>query len=239
MAFRDFLKGTLKIALSIFLAVLALGAVGWAILAYKENSQKSEAQVYEGVKSWRADLKDNLQFDLLARTKLVDGRLQVALETDGYPAYLSHPSLRDKNKDAQLVIAFEDKDGFKVYQKVLKISEFTHKVNAKGDRIGLYHQFEDYLGVSQYKSFSIIHVGWNLETTIPVEPKVATAPTPRPKVANDSDDHCAPGISKAERLRRLAKHGTVRQTMANTYSVGYRQVTFYSESIGGEMLLCR
>jgi hypothetical protein len=233
MAFRDFLKGTFKIALAIFVAVLALGAVGWAILAHKDRNEKLEAKTYEIVRLWRNDLKDHLQLELVARTKLVDGQLQVALKLDGYPEYLSHPKLQARNSDAFIIVAFEDGDGFRIYEKALKLSEFSTTVDAKGNKIGLHHQFGDYLGVTKYKSFERVAVKWTLETTIPPETKVVTRPTA------SGDDHCAPGLAKAERLRRLAKHGVVRQTSDDAYTVGYREVTFYSQYLGGGLLTCR
>lgn len=48
------------------------------------------------------------------------------------------------------------------------------------------------------------------------------------------DDHCAPGISKAERLRRLALHGVVRQSGSDSYNVGGRSLHFFQS----ELLAC-
>jgi len=40
------------------------------------------------------------------------------------------------------------------------------------------------------------------------------------------NDHCAEGLSKSERLRRLALRGTVRQTSSDTYKVGRSRLVF-------------
>ena len=44
-------------------------------------------------------------------------------------------------------------------------------------------------------------------------------------------DHCAPDIEKAERLRRLALKGVVRETGYQTYSTGNYEIVFNSNSL--------
>ena len=44
-------------------------------------------------------------------------------------------------------------------------------------------------------------------------------------------DHCAPDIEKAERLRRLAFKGAVRETGYQTYSTGNYEIVFNSNSL--------
>jgi hypothetical protein len=48
----------------------------------------------------------------------------------------------------------------------------------------------------------------------------------------ENTDHCAPNLSKAERLKRLAIKGNIRETGANTYSGSGGYVSFnYSDSL--------
>ena len=54
--------------------------------------------------------------------------------------------------------------------------------------------------------------------------------------SKNEPDHCAPNISKAERLRRLALRGTVRETGLNTYTTGNYEVVFIS---GTELFSCK
>lgn len=220
------------------IAVVALAGIGWGIAALYDRSAKLEAEKYQVVRNWQADVKENLQVDLTARTKLVDGRLYASVIVRGYPAYLSNPKLHTKNQNAYIFLTFEDDDGFKVYEKSIKVSEFSTTVDARNEKIGLNYEFDEYLGVASYKRFSRLAIRWNLDTVIP--PEVAPVPTkPKVSIEDGSSDHCAPGLSKAERMRRLAKHGTVRQTGEDNYSVGLRSLTFYPASIGGGLLSCR
>jgi hypothetical protein len=51
----------------------------------------------------------------------------------------------------------------------------------------------------------------------------------------ENTDHCAPNLSKAERLKRLALKGNIRETGANTYTAGNGYVTF---SYLGDLISC-
>jgi hypothetical protein len=238
MGVGDFIRATLRISLAIVIAVVALAAIAWGGWALYNRNAKLEAQQYEVAKHWHADVKRFLQLDLVVTTKLVDSRLRAVLKLDGYPAYLSDPRLQAKNRDAVIIVGFQDADGFKIYNKPVKIAEFTTIVDEKGNKIGLEHQFDDYLSIDSYKAFSKIDVTWTLDTVSP--PKVAVeSPKPRPATRDGVADPCAPGLSKAERLRRLATYGTVRQTGEEEYSVGFRTLRFYSALLGGGLVSCR
>ena len=54
--------------------------------------------------------------------------------------------------------------------------------------------------------------------------------------SKNEPDHCAPNISKSERLRRLALKGTVREIGLNTYSTGNYKIVFIS---GSELFSCK
>lgn len=70
----------------------------------------------------------------------------------------------------------------------------------------------------------------------PSEPPPAPQPAPEAKPVLD---HCAPGLSKAERLKRLAQHGTVRETGAGEYQPGGRTINFiYDDRFGVLPVVC-
>ena len=66
--------------------------------------------------------------------------------------------------------------------------------------------------------------------------KIKQKPTTQNASSGVDDDHCAPGLSRSERLRRLALKGAVRETGKDTYSVGYSEIMF---SYDGSVLICR
>lgn len=232
MAAKDFLRATAKISIAIVVAVLILCVVGgivWKVIDYRTKEEEGKFQIS---KDWSYDVKQNLGMQLVARTKLVDGTMYMSVRFDGYPAYLSDPVAYEKNRDGFISIQFMDDDGFKVYEKSVKIREMNSMVDPMGKKIGLNHQFDEFVGVDRYKRFTSMRIMWNLDTDA-----AAIAAPPKAAIVKPSlNDHCAPNISRGERLNRLAQHGLVRQTGMGEYAVGGRSFTVLSD---GELLSCR
>jgi hypothetical protein len=227
---NDFFRSTLKIALAIIISVSVLALLGWLAWTGSQSWQREAAKQYEVLRDWSVDLTAPLEMDLRAKTKVVEGRLYIAAAIDGYPAYLSHPMLAAKNQAAHLTLQFLDPDGFKVFEKATTISEWASVVDTTGAKTGLSSQFDDFVSVEDYKRFSSLTVQWTVNTVIPELPTSPEASAP--EVA----DHCAPKLTKAERLRRLAQHGTVRETGFGEYSVGLRTLNIMDD---GSLIYCR
>ena len=226
MTLKDFFKASLRTTLAIFLALLALTAVIAIFIWGRDYHDKQQAQPYEVVKEWVADVKQALSLDIRVRTKVVDGKLLASVEADGYPLYLKAP----KNKNSQISIEFVDKDGFKVFSKSVQISEFTSIVDRNGQNSGLDHQFNDYISIDAYKRFNKLQVGWTVDIKATVEMPSTEKTSPLAVL-----DHCAPSVSKIERLRRLAQHGVVREAGNGEYTAGGKSVYF---SYDGTLISC-
>lgn len=226
---KSFLLAAAKLATGLFLAGLALaiviGLYSWAADSY----ERRQAQQYESTREWSADLSKNLGMQLHVKTKVVSGRLLLSVDVAGYPAYLADPRLAEQNRKAQLILNFIDSDGFRVLSQPIELSEFSAIVGTKGVEIGLRTQLEKYVSIEEYKRFKSLQVEWTLETKIP--------PAQVSDVQNDERllDHCAPGISREERLKRLAKYGKLRETGVGFYSAGGRSVKFFYD---GKLLSC-
>ncbi len=228
---NDFFKSAFKVAVAIFIAVIALSIAGWGVWKVQDTWAKQEAKQYEVIKLWPVDLKENLQLTLLVRTKLVDDRLFAEINFDGYPAYLSDPRLEAKNRTASISLLFQDKDGFKVRSKSIQMTEFSSIVDSKSKKSGLSYEFDEYMSAETYARLTRLGVQWTLETVLPV------STDPISLADSQLADHCAPNLPKPERLRRLAQHGTLRQTGDGMYSVGYRSLHFFSHD--GSLLNCQ
>jgi hypothetical protein len=223
-----FFKGALKIAVAIVLSIVALSILGGIAAYIYENHQKSKATPYEVVKRWSFDATEPLGLKLTGKTKLVDNSMYIDLLFSGNPPYLKYASNRpDANR--QITIYFKDKDGFKVYEKSIGLHEFTTMVD-KGTPVGLAFEFDVFMALDTYARFDHIDLTWNLDTA---EPKLLVDSD---VLGQEKPDHCAPNLSKAERLKRLARHGTLRETGLNEYSAGGRSIHFLNSS---ELLSCR
>jgi len=168
---------------------------------------------YETPKNWQANYKDNLQLNFYAKTKLVNKTMYLSLVTDSYPSYLDYSSYPFSNQDGYFTVSFADKDGFELFKYPIQIKSFTTIVNSEGKKSGLDTQVESELSLEKYKRFDHFSITWSsLITVVPAAPIKKEIEQPKPKNSgNDSVDHCAPSLSKTERLRRLALKGKVRE----------------------------
>ena len=225
LTLKELAKSSFRTAISLTFAGIALIVIVAIYTWAKESYDKRQALPYESIRDWRVELKDQLSLDVRARTKVISGKLLVSIDIAGHPTYLSDR----RNANAQFNFEFLDQDGFKVLAKPLKLSEFTTTVGKNEERTGLNLQFEDYIDIESYKRFSKMQVGWNMET------KAAPAVTPEAMPHQQTLDHCAPNLSKVERLKRLSQHGPVRETGTGNYAAGDRSVHFFSD---GSLLNC-
>lgn len=222
---KDFFRSAMKIATAIFLAFVALSVLGWGAWTFNETRTREAAKQYEVLREWSEDLRSNLGMQLRAKTKVVNGRLYISANFEGHPAFLSHPMLAAKNQAGRFILRFVDADGFKVYEIATTVSEWSSVVDGSGQKVGLSKQFDEYLSIEDYQRFARLDVQWNLETEIP-DPVVMPSVSDRGVL-----DHCAPKLARAERLRRLAQHGTVRETGVGSYTAGGKSLTVFEDGI--------
>jgi tetratricopeptide (TPR) repeat protein len=139
--------------------------------------------------------------------------------------------------DEYYIKALKVLDGFEIYKKELQLNELSKIIGDKNDEIGFRYQYSEYLDSSTYSKFKSPYMLWNFPTKVQKKEIAAIANQQvLPKARNaDSSDHCAPNLSKEERLRRLALSGSVRQSGTNSYSVGLKTLSFYSD---GGMIFC-
>lgn len=227
---RGFAGSALKLAVSITLALVALVAIcaaAYSAYTYPEHQRAKQAEV---VRMWSNDMSSNLNMKLQTRTKVTDGMMHMSLDFDGYPDFL----LRPLNRTRGFNLEWKDADGFTRIKKFVPLTEFTALVNDKGKAYGLNGEFSQFVSVGDYSAITALEVGWTLVTQLPPEPAAVGEPAAVPQPVAEVADHCAPGLSRKERLRRLAQHGTLRETGYNTFSAGSHTVMLS----GSEVLLC-
>lgn len=227
MTLKAFAMASLRTATAFFFALLALVAVVAGYSLWQERTARQRAILYESVRAWDAGVREVLDFELKARTKLVEGRMLAAIEVEGLPRYILAP----KNKDATLTLEFVDGDGFETYTRTVRMSDFTSIVDAVGERSGLAMQFEDYMDIEKYERFRRLRMRWNLDVNA-----APFSPSKSQDAIRPALDHCAPDLQRAERLRRLAQHGAVREAGLGEYTAGTRSLRILPD---GSLLNCR
>ncbi len=137
----------------------------------------------------------------------------------------------------------KDADDFERAKLEIPLVSLIINIGDDGKAIGLRGQRGEVLTAEQYARISKVNVEWTLNTEIPkpaIQPPRAAPIVQAPRAdarLDDSNagDHCEPGISRSVRLKRLAQHGNVRLTGADTYKAGSRTVMF---GFDGDVIYC-
>lgn len=230
---KSFIGSSLRLAFALFVAVVGVLIIVEIYTKSSDLLREKKYMKFEEARDWNDDLS-MIGFKAKTKTKVIGGTLFARIYLEGYPQFLTNPTLVEKNKESTLFVEFIDKDGFVIFSNEILLSEFSVKIDDKLKPIGLLNQFQQSVDPEEYARVASISLKWNFDTEIPTE-KAPVAAVARPAVRTYLD-HCAPAISREERLRRLALHGIVRQIYSNTYAVGARQLEFYSD---GAILACR
>lgn len=221
---------TLRLGAALAFAFAVTGLLGFAGHWFWTYPDRVQAKESEAVRRWASDLASVLSMKASAKTKLVDGTMFVAFDFHGHPDYLTQPS----NRQRGFYIRWDDADGFARVKKYLQVSEFTTRLNEQGEKTGLYAEFTEFASLSDYAGLAAMSVEWTVHTETPKPPSPIASQSSADEVA--SSDHCAPGLGRQERMRRLARHGQVRETGLGEFTAGHRSMTFIST---GEVLSCR
>lgn len=227
-ALRAFGTSVLRLGASLTVAFVLTGVVAsiayWAY-TYQDRTQ---ARAAEASRQWTVDMSSNLSMKVQALTKLEDGVMRASVQFLGAPEYLSYP----ENQSRGFVFKWADGDGFVRVSKPLLLSEFTKSVDAKGQTTGLSVQFEQAASLHDYEKLQQLQVEWTVSTEAPKRPPMdplSLAQLP------SNEDPCAPGLSRAERLKRLARFGQVRETGLNEFTAGSHRVVF---AYAAEVMTC-
>lgn len=223
MPFKQAAVSVLKLAISLSIAGLVVAGVvagGVALYEYKEklDSKPYEVPVAKNLETGK------LGFDLSITTKYSDYSMKFILKGTGYPFYFSDPVLRAKNNEGQLTITAKGSDGFKVSEIAAPVKNLIAIIDANGKPSGFNYEGEVIMSLDNYKKVHSFDLGWNFHTE-----KEVKADESKPL------DHCAPGLSKAERLRRLGARGSVRVVGEGSYAAGTSSLSFFYD---GGILSC-
>lgn len=234
---KAFILSILKISTSIAIAsiiVIILVFFGVKIIENGEREAKQiAAEPYKTVSKWKIEGTEPISISFDAQSKFDDGSLYVRIVGIGYPEFLD---LNDNKVNGAFILEFTDSDGFKIHESTISLSKFSTSVNSKGVKTGISYQYNEDFDLDKYRKIDSIKMGWVLSTDVS-EKKANDINYNKSEKPPAMLDHCAPGISRAERLVRLKARGVVRQTSENSFTSGLSEITFLGSQ--EDVLFCR
>jgi hypothetical protein len=224
-----------KHALALFLAGVGLLTVVQIYTTIADFLAEKSREKHTVAAPWTYDLSAiGLKVD--GKRKYIDHSLLVSLNIVGYPEFLSHQTLGEPNEEESkgFSLSLQDADGFDVATLAVPLSSLSTVVGNDGKPVGLRGQYTESIDIDQYARITQVRVGWNFDTEIPKPTSQIATASSRSDISV-TGDHCAPDISRAVRLQRLAQYGEVRQTSADKYQAGSRTVSFWGD---GRVIYC-
>jgi hypothetical protein len=223
---KKFFGSAGKLVLALFFAGVGLFAVVEIYSTTTAFFEEKSLEKYAVAEPWAYDLPQ-IGFKVEGKRKYVDGALLVTLKFTGYPKFLSDPALNRKNKEESrgFLLSFQDSDEFDVFELNIPLTSLTTILGEDGKPIGLSGQHAEFISAETYARISKAELVWTLDTEI-AKPVAQKPHAVSNTVDSGEGDHCAPGISRSARLKRLAQHGDVRLTGADTYKAGSSTVMF-------------
>lgn len=247
-------KRIVKWGIGLPLMLLVLGAAGvWATKTYEARVQPQTAFGGLALASTEGDVK----FTKGEPSEVIEDGLWVyyagsgsaKLESAGYVVRFKGGKVRYIRYLASPdQIVTPDLHGFSIgasYDQVLeKLGPASHVVTSD-DGLLRWLSYEKLNTFYTFEKAQVRELGIYDPAAGPLEfSKRASSPDPAPSSPPSPPlpaaevkpllDHCAPGLSKAERMKRLAQHGTVREAGSGRYEAGNSSVTYFES----ELLSC-
>lgn len=182
---KVFLLGTLKIALALILAGIAIGMISWGWDVRETGLREAKVAPLAHAKTWnenRMEVLGNVQVKLI--TKWRDGELFYQFDIFGYPKALEIAQERHRASDKiGFTVEFLDKDGFKISEYTIPLKQLERIIEGADGRVtGLRANDRYQMSAEQYRNAAVWHLGWNFDTKIEaLKPKADTPAVPKPR----------------------------------------------------------
>jgi hypothetical protein len=163
---RLLLLSSAKIAVSIVLAVLLLGALGWigyAVLHYREVQKNAPLAVARSWPTITAPALGKAQFAL--ETLWRDGRMSYKFRMQDYARALAATGGRKSplaQLHGQITLNFLDEQGFRVFSHLIGLREASPVLDAGGKTIALEMLGEAQVSAELYRRAVRWEVAWSL-----------------------------------------------------------------------------
>jgi len=249
---KAFLVGALKIALALFLVVIALiGAIqGWNV--YDESRRKSHDAPLAQPKAWPSKSVEPLSgVQLSLVTIWRDGQLHYQFFADRYPKAVerARDARRDgSSRDSKFTMSFLDANGFMVLSHDVPLNSMAKILDAKGQGTGLQANSSALMTADQYRNAARWDITWNFPSEAEVAaptPAPTPKPTPQPEIARPKPKVDVPkwrNLSLWRQLNRQMSKAQVEQLLGQPTRVsegGALSFWYYGYPIGGHVAFDR
>jgi len=183
-AVKTFTISVLRLACGIVLATLILGLAVWGVVAFRERSEEAANAPLATLRTWPEVTVDALagtKFHL--RTVWRNRSIYYQFDVQEYPPVLRQT--REHETQAAFNINFLDKDGFRLFEHRLALTDMTAAVGADGQPGGLSWKGDEFMmNVDLYRRAASWELSWSgfslASAPDPITPSAASIPSRKP-----------------------------------------------------------
>jgi hypothetical protein len=158
MSVKAFFTGAARIAVALFVGVMAIGVVFWLVTTVQEDSKRRKERPLAVPKQWPADTNEALGgLRTEVATMWRDGEMHYKVEAAG-PAGLIE-KLR-QGDGAKFSFGFSDSNGFELFEHEVEFREFSKRVDKTGELSGLSWRGSRSVEPDVYVRAATMEVGW-------------------------------------------------------------------------------
>jgi len=176
---KKFAVSVLKLGCGIAVAALIIGLAIWGFNAAQERFQESANAPLAALKTWpESPAISNTKLHM--RTVGRSGSVFYQVDVDGYPPVVRRS--RETAAQAGFNIEFLDKDGFRLSQHRLPLTEMIAAIGPDGEPGGLSWKGDEVMSADTYRRASIWDVSWSgFAPEPPTEHSIPLLPPARPR----------------------------------------------------------
>lgn len=173
---KKFAISILKLACGLALSALILGLAVWGIVEFRERADAAANESLSTPRAWpqiTVTSLSNSTFHLQSVWR--NGRAYYQFEMKGDP--LTVRLAKEGDSQAAFAIIFLDKDGFKLFEHRLPLTEVAVVLGTDGEPVGVSWKEDESLGADLYRRFA----RWEISRYGFPLPQVVTVPKPSAK----------------------------------------------------------
>jgi hypothetical protein len=160
-ALKRFTVGALKIGVSLAVAVLLIAGAVWGVVEARDGARQRAEAPLALKKVWpriAAEPLGNVHCDIA--TVWREGKIYYRVQVDGYSPSIA-TAKETASKTAAFTFVFSDKDGFKLFQKQVSLSQMISVVGSAGRPSGLDWADSEYVDAESYRNAATVDLQWS------------------------------------------------------------------------------
>jgi len=156
---KSFFLATVKLALALLLALMAVSIAIWAVSSYRSKQEEKTNAALATPKVWPPRTLEQLGGVKLELTTMWrDRRIYYQFVVVDYSPQIS--IARDERPNATFTIEFLDASGFRMFEHTVRVASMARVIDDSGARVGLSWQGTESLSSDLYRSAALWQIKW-------------------------------------------------------------------------------